>query len=144
MIRINKLYDVNKWKVSISNGYYGQDVDGAAIITPGNTSEDIKRILELPTIKSKLQEVLKLEYSFSRILPEKWNEYKIRYDDTEMANENHFTKISDEEWYKDYPFYHAIAVKLPINRFKIIDGHHRVKANMDKKLKVLACDFADY
>ncbi len=45
-------------------------------------------------------------------------------------------KIDKSNYYKDYPYYHGIAVKTP-EGYELIDGHHRCSENKDKKLSIL-------
>lgn len=142
--RILKVWDTNKWEVETCGGYYGEEVNGVVFSEIKSLEEKVERVLELNTIKEKIDYILLLEYG--HILPElKDKNYAlidISKGDVIFGSEGHYHKISNEDLshYSEKEYSGIRGIVLPKgDKYRLIDGYHRMySANDKKKVRVLS------
>jgi hypothetical protein len=141
--RVLKVWDLNKWEVNVCGGYYGDEVDSVKFEDVVKLAEKIEAVLELSSVKEKIEYVLTVEYG--SILPElKDKEYsliEISKDDVIFGSEGQYKKVSTEDLthYSNKEYSGIRGLLLPKGeKFRLIDGYHRMFAtNNKKKIRVL-------
>jgi hypothetical protein len=143
ILRTFKIYDPDKYDIIIENGYYGQEIEEVTLSDGVAKSVDValKALLELKTDKEKLLFILGLEYGFITPLL-KGRKFKIKEvslkDISEKSKRLVVKKVDNYDLIPEIPV--GIVIKQ-VNKYTIIDGHHRIsflqqKEKSNKKIKV--------
>ena len=135
----------NRWTVSVREGYYGEEVDGAylGLDCIKEINKHVSRILGYDSLKEKLEYCLMLEYSrVLDILSDKDYEInEINFGEIQFSetNRNHIELVSNQdldhyspENYDDLP---RGIVKQVGSKFYIIDGFHRILSMKDRPME---------
>jgi hypothetical protein len=132
ILSINKIYDVCKWEVGVEGGYYGQEIGDIFIDNKifDIFKKQIEQVLEFDNLTDKIKFILELEYGF--LLPElKDVEFELIEVSKDMidlsgSNQKHIRGISVLPYYlSEYKLPRGV-VKKSKDKFKIIDGFHRI------------------
>jgi len=139
-LRAKKVYNPENWDIGISNGYYGEEIDGVHF--HGGQKElnkELFKLLKMPFDK-QIEETLKLEYGF--LLPElenqKWVVSEISKSYLKLGNERWAKKILTDNYYNNdnMPEIKGLALKQG-NYYRLMDGYHRILALEDQKIKII-------
>jgi hypothetical protein len=144
IIRSYKIWENENWDIEVEGGYYGQEVNDVKIkeSVADKIEEELLIIFSLPSLKEKIEYLLKVEYG--KILPEITDcNYKfitIDKDDIIFGTEKHLDKVmkKDLDFYSDKN-YNGIRgiVKKSGDKWRVIDGYHRIFSTKWPKVKVL-------
>ena len=145
IIRSYKIWENENWNIEVEGGYYGQEVNDVRIkeSIADKIEEELLIVFSLPSLKEKIEYLLKVEYG--KILPElsncNYESIVIDKDDVIFGVEKHLNKVmkKDLDFYadKNYNGIRGIVVKSG-DKWRIVDGYHRIFTTKWPKLKVLA------
>jgi len=145
ILRSYKIWENENWDIEVDGGYYGQEVGDVTIkeSIADKIEEELWIVFSLPTLKEKIEYLLKVEYG--KILPEivdsNYESIVIDKDDIIFGVENHLKKVmkKDLDFYSDKN-YNGIRgiVKKSGDKWRVIDGYHRIFSTKFPKVKVLA------
>lgn len=139
VLRNNKIWDESKWDISVVGGYYGEEIGSIKLDSKfSNIQDDIESLLNLNSFKEKVNYLLHMEYGY--ILPEldgcDYEMSTISRSDAVFGSDGHYRKIQKEDL-SHYVLYSGISgiVKKDGDKYKIIDGYHRIYAGGLGKFK---------
>lgn len=145
IIRSYKIWESENWDIEIEGGYYGQETGDVTIkeSIADKIEEELLTVFSLPTLKEKIEYLLKVEYG--KVLPElsncSYESIVIDKDDVVFGVEKHLNKVmkKDLDFYADrnYSGIRGIVVKSG-DKWRIVDGYHRIFTTKWPRLKVLA------
>jgi len=144
IIRSYKIWENDNWYIEVEGGYYGQEVNDVRIkeSIADKIEEELLIVFSLPSLKEKIEYLLKVEYG--KILPElsncNYESIVIDKDDVVFGVEKHLNKVmkKDLDFYSDknYSGIRGIVVKSG-DKWRIVDGYHRIFTTKFPRLKVL-------
>jgi hypothetical protein len=144
IIRSYKIWESENWDIEIEAGYYGQETGDVTIkkTIADKIEEELLIVFALPTLKEKIEYLLKVEYG--KVLPELSNctyeSIVIDKDEVIFGVEKHLNKVmkKDLDFYSDknYSGIRGIVVKSG-DKWRIVDGYHRIFTTKFPRLKVL-------
>jgi hypothetical protein len=144
IIRSYKIWENKNWDIEIEGGYYGQETGDVTIkeSIADKIEEELLTVFSLPTLKEKIEYLLKVEYG--KVLPElsncSYESIVIDKDDIIFGTEKHLDKVmkKDLDFYSDknYSGLRGIVVKSG-EKWRVIDGYHRIFSTKFPKVKVL-------
>lgn len=144
IIRSYKIWENENWNIEVEGGYYGQEVGDVTIkeSIADKIEEELLTVFSLPSLKEKIEYLLKLEYG--KILPEiadsSYESIVIDKDDVIFGVEKHLKKVmkKDLDFYSDKN-YNSIRgiVKKSGDKWQVIDGYHRIFSTKFPRVKVL-------
>jgi hypothetical protein len=137
-----KVWDPNNWKVRVEQGYYGDEICGAFIVSDlaAEIDKKLTEILTLDSTTKKIEALLLLEYGY--LLPQlKGCEYHIstlKKNDIEIPQETYSRRLERNVVanYADYNLPRGVVL-LRNNRHRLIDGYHRMAALDSYKTDVI-------
>lgn len=145
ILRSYKIWENENWDIEVEDGYYGQEAGDVKIkeSIADKIEEELWTIFSLPSLKEKIEYLLKVEYG--KVLPElsncSYESILIDKDDVLFGVEKHLNKVmkKDLDFYSDknYSGIRGIVVKSG-DKWRIVDGYHRIFTTKWPKLKVLA------
>lgn len=145
ILRSYKIWENENWNIEIDGGYYGQETGDVTIkeAIADKIEADLWTVFALPTLKEKIEYLLKVEYG--KVLPElsncSYESIVIDKDDVVFGVEKHLNKVmkKDLDFYADrnYSGIRGIVVKSG-DKWRIVDGYHRIFTTKWPRLKVLA------
>lgn len=145
ILRSYKIWENDNWNIEIEGGYYGQETGDITIkeAIADKIEAELWTVFSLPTLKEKIEYLLKVEYG--KVLPELSNctyeSILIDKDDVIFGVEKHLHKVmrKDLDFYSDknYSGIRGIVVKSG-DKWRIVDGYHRIFTTKFPRLKVLA------
>lgn len=145
ILRSYKIWESENWDIEIEAGYYGQETGDVTIkeSIADKIEEELLTVFSLPTLKEKIEYLLKVEYG--KVLPElsncSYESIVIDKDDVVFGVEKHLNKVmkKDLDFYADrnYSGIRGIVVKSG-DKWRIVDGYHRIFTTKWPRLKVLA------
>lgn len=147
ILRINKIWNPEFWEINVSGGYYGQEVDEIVIIEDvvQKLNTQLETAFAIDNLRDRVEYLLNLEngYILETLKDVNYVVSIIDIDDIIFSNPEHKKRILIEELehYSDKK-YTGIrgVVKKCGDKFKIIDGYHRLSKTENSKVKVLVCD----
>jgi hypothetical protein len=136
-----KLYDNSAWFVSVSRGYYGEEIDSVKLENKKSISDWLYKLQVAETPKEKVFVALECEYGYilDDILEiEKWSIKDISRKDISIGQKDYYRKLEKEviDGYKDFPFPLATCF-IKDGKIRVIDGYHRLASNKSENIKVL-------
>ena len=144
IIRSYKIWESENWDIEIESGYYGQETGDVTIkkSIADKIEEELLTVFALPTLKEKIEYLLKVEYG--KVLPElsncSYESIVIDKEDVIFGVEKHLNKVmkKDLDFYSDknYSGIRGIVVKSG-DKWRIVDGYHRIFTTKFPRLKVL-------
>ena len=145
ILRSYKIWENENWDIEVDGGYYGQEAGNVTIkeTIADKIDEELWIVFSLPSLKEKIEYLLNVEYG--KILPElsncNYESIVIDKDDVVFGVEKHLNKVmkKDLDFYSDknYSGIRGIVVKSG-DKWRIVDGYHRIFTTKWPKLKVLA------
>jgi hypothetical protein len=145
ILRSYKIWENENWDIEVDGGYYGQEVGDVTIkeSIADKIEEELWIVFSLPSLKEKIEYLLKVEYG--KILPEiadaNYESIVIDKDDIIFGVEKHLKKVmkKDLDFYSDKK-YNGIRgiVKKSGDKWRVIDGYHRIFSTKFPRVKVLA------
>ena len=145
ILRSYKIWENENWDIEVESGYYGQEAGDVKIkeSVADKIEEELYIVFSLPSLKEKIEYLLKIEYG--KVLPElsncSYESITIDKDDVVFGTEKHLGKVmkKDLDFYSDknYNGIRGIVVKSG-EKWRIIDGYHRIFTTKWPKLKVLS------
>lgn len=145
ILRSYKIWENENWNIEIDGGYYGQETGDVTIkeAIADKIEAELWTVFALPTLKEKIEYLLKVEYG--KVLPElsncSYESIVIDKDDVIFGVEKHLHKVmkKDLDFYSDknYSGIRGIVVKSG-DKWRIVDGYHRIFTTKWPRLKVLA------
>ena len=147
ILRINKIWKPEFWIINVAGGYYGQEVDEIVLIEDMvlKLNTQLEVAFEVDRLKERIDYLLELENGFilEDIKEKKYTLSVIDIDDIIFPNPDHKRRVLTEELdhYSDKK-YSGIRgiVKKDYNKFKVIDGYHRLSKTENKLVKVLVVE----
>jgi hypothetical protein len=124
-------------------GYYGEEIDSVKIKNSHKLEELINIGLSINDLNKRIEYLLVLEYGY--LLPElekrDWELSEININDIIIRNEYHLNKVlqKDLEHYSNinYNNIKGIIILTENNKWKLIDGYHRISQVNSGFIKVL-------
>ena len=145
ILRSYKIWENENWDIEVEGGYYGQEAGNVTIkeTIADKIDEELWTVFSLPSLKEKIEYLLNVEYG--KVLPElsncNYESIVIDKDDVIFGVEKHLNKVmkKDLDFYSDknYSGLRGIVVKSG-DKWRIVDGYHRIFTTKWPKLKVLA------
>ena len=145
ILRSYKIWENENWDIEVEGGYYGQEAGNVTIkeTIADKIDEELWTVFSLPSLKEKIEYLLNVEYG--KVLPElsncNYESIVIDKDDVVFGVEKHLNKVmkKDLDFYSDknYSGIRGIVVKSG-DKWRIVDGYHRIFTTKWPKLKVLA------
>ena len=145
ILRSYKIWENENWDIEVDGGYYGQEAGNVTIkeTIADKIDEELWTVFSLPSLKEKIEYLLNVEYG--KVLPElsncNYESIVIDKDDVIFGVEKHLNKVmkKDLDFYSDknYSGLRGIVVKSG-DKWRIVDGYHRIFTTKWPKLKVLA------
>ena len=145
ILRSYKIWENENWNIEVEGGYYGQEAGNVTIkeSIADKIDEELWTVFSLPSLKEKIEYLLKVEYG--KILPElsncNYESIVIDKDEVIFGVEKHLNKVmkKDLDFYADrnYSGIRGIVVKSG-DKWRIVDGYHRIFTTKWPRLKVLA------
>lgn len=139
-----KLWEKKSFIIKISDGYYGEEIDGIFLKSDiaNKIEKEIEYVNNLTTVKEKIEYLLLLEYG--NVLPKLQNCFyeieKIEKSKIIFGSNSHYDKVKNKclEFYSDdkYDKIRGIAIEEG-DKYKIIDGYHRVHMNSKADVKLI-------
>jgi len=143
ILTLHKAWETSTWEVEVTGSYYGDEIGDITLSDSifKQVSKDCYDMLQLTTIGDKLRYVLTLEYGYllGDIQEADFDIIEITKEqiDFDKLNQNHIQNIKN----KDLSFYNPDKYNLPRgvvrksgDKYKIIDGFHRIISADDKKV----------
>jgi hypothetical protein len=145
ILRSYKIWENENWDIEVEDGYYGQETGDVKIkeSIADKIEEELMTVFSLPSLKEKIEYLLNVEYG--KVLTElsncSYESIVIDKDDVLFGVEKHLNKVmkKDLDFYSDknYSGIRGIVVKSG-DKWRIVDGYHRIFTTKWPKLKVLA------
>ena len=132
--KIHELFLPELYYAQVARGYYGEEIEGV-YFEKEKFFKDLEEFLIIKDISKKTEFLLKLEYGEipKNLLNKKWSivnalPSKIDFNKSKILNSG--------DYYKDYKGVKALCLEIN-NKYKLIDGHHRMFDNSNKKIRIL-------
>jgi hypothetical protein len=136
-----KLYDGDNWYVEVEGGYYGEEIGTVKPISDINNklADYLVKLYFSKTTKERFLVTLESEYGYILESIEELDNFEIRNiakKDIIFGNDGHYKKCEDHDKYehKDYPLGFVI---IDGDKYKLIDGYHRLLATKEKNVDVV-------
>jgi len=131
------LWDGDNFYVSTDPGYYGEEIGGIFLEGTTKLEEDLKTVLDLPTLKQKVEFLLNIEYGYILDELEDCSYFfkTIGKSSISIGNDSYRKKV-DHTLYEDYEGVFGIVLEKN-HTFRLIDGFHRVLSTKEDNLRVL-------
>jgi len=149
----NKLTDAD-FECQVGGGYYGEEMDGitldswdiidqleGVIDIKLNRKRKIEKLNSAQLEDEKIRKILIMEYGYllDELKDAKFSIIEVSPNDIVFPSEKHFNELNEER-VKKYTNHDGICgiVKQKNDKYKVIDGYHRIKANLNKrKIKLI-------
>jgi hypothetical protein len=147
VLRINKLWNTSKWEIEVGGGYYGQEISSIKLRQDiiEKLEIDLERAFDISDLNKRIEFLLEIEngWILDEIKGLKYTIQEIDRDDLIFGNLEHYKRVQREDldFYSDKN-YKGIRglVKKNGDKWKIIDGYHRLSKTENRKVKVLVCN----
>jgi hypothetical protein len=144
ILRKYKIWQPDLYDIEVEGGYYGQEIGSIRLVSNIATKimDDINEALSIDTLKGRIEFLLYLEYG--NILPELVNcEYEllsVNKSDIIFGSLSHHkkVKVKDLNFYEDVNYNGIRGIILEKdNKYRLIDGYHRIHITKGHKVNVL-------
>lgn len=145
ILTINKVWNEDSWFPRVSGGYYGEEIEDILLqpVIFEKISNEIQSIINLDTLEEKTFYLLQLEYGkvLDNLVGKKISVQIVDYDKLEFSQKSHLEKVASKEL-KHYENYKGIKglVKRYGEKYRVIDGYHRLFSNKLKKVSVIVVE----
>jgi len=129
-----KVWNPEAWDVRVCGGYYGEEIEGVYLKKGEEIETKIMEVLCLDSVDAQIEALMVLEYGYLLDTLRDCHYEICTIDKTKISHQReHYVKLDREtvESYKDYPYPRGI-VKAQDNRYRLIDGYHRVAASPEQ------------
>jgi hypothetical protein len=140
--RISRYFKIwDNIEVDKTGGFYGEEIESITISNSEKLVELINKGLSINDLNSRVEYLLGLEYGY--LLPElenrNWELSEINIDDIEIRNESHLESVSNKvlNHYNNYKGIMGVVILTKNDKWRLIDGYHRLSKCKKGKVKVL-------
>lgn len=144
ILRINKAYNVENWRILKEEGYYGQEIESVKIENKLALKLDslVKESLNIDNIKQRVEYLINLEYGYilDSLVDKNYKVKEIDKSKLIFSNESHYKNVSSKklDYYSDSNYKNIRGIALEYgDKFKLIDGYHRSFSSNKEKIKLL-------
>lgn len=135
----NKIYNGDNWHVSVSHGYYGEEVDGI-FLENNDVKDKIKQLINLNK-DNRIRFALQDEYGFilDNIKSAVFDVATVSTKQLNIGNRDYVKKVTPGLYKDDYNFPIGVYRKNG-DKFILVDGYHRyidLAANKDKMVDII-------
>jgi hypothetical protein len=142
ILRINKIYEPDKWNIKIISGYYGEEIENIKLFNniAKKIDKELQKAFEIVDLTKRIEYLLELEYGY--ILPElngcKYELKDINREDIIIGNTQQYNKTSKEsiDHYIEYDCIKCVVIQKG-SKYRLIDGHHRFFTSSGDKLRTI-------
>jgi hypothetical protein len=145
VLRHSELTKIDLWKVNITGGYYGEEVDGVRFTCSHDIINLLSELFDKPE-HERINYILTNEYGY--LLPDaedrKWKIETALTSNIMVNNKSHYIRLNKDiiEKYeriieKDKNYIICICLKNGDN-FRLIDGYHRFAASSEKQIRIIS------
>jgi hypothetical protein len=142
ILRINKIWKPEYWEVNVCGGYYGQEIDDILLNEElvQKISNQIEESFKIDNLEARIEYLLELENGFllekikvvevievdisDIYFPNKVRKSNLKLDELDHYSDRKYTGIRG-------------VVKKDDDKFRVIDGYHRLSKTENKIVKVL-------
>lgn len=146
IFRSSKIWEKNLWHIEACGGWYGEEIDSVKIIPSVASKLEIQlfEALSISSFTERMEYLLKLEYG--KLLPVLkdclYEIIQVKKEDLILGSKKNVEAVKDEiliNGLKHYIEYNGIkGIVIPKgNKFRVIDGYHRIFVNEDNYPKVI-------
>lgn len=136
------LREQSSWDIEVEGGYYGEELGEVKLNKDvAETLSNILLSLENATDNQAIETALQVEYGF--VLPtlkdKNWTLERVAVAELELKNKHHAANL-DEEQVVSYRIDEKPVVGLVLhldNKYRVIDGYHRITAAKKNKKNVV-------
>jgi len=144
ILRINKIWKPEFWEVNICGVYYGQEIDDILLNEDlvQKINNDLEIALKIDDLRERIEFLLEKENGFilDGLKDKEYKQFTISINDIYFPNLGRKSnlKLDEMDYYSDkkYTGIRGI-VKRDGNKFRVIDGYHRLSKTENKLVKVL-------
>lgn len=144
ILRINKIWKPEFWEINICGGYYGEEVDDILLDEDlvQKINEDLEIALKIDNLENRIEFLLEKENGFilGGLKDKEYKQSIISINDIYFPNRDRKSnlKLDEMEYYSDkkYTGIRGI-VKKDAEKFRVIDGYHRLSKTESKLVRVL-------
>lgn len=141
------ILDVDNWEVSVSRGYYGEEIDGVGPVSSVTSSlvKELTKLLDEDNESPYKRIKIALEAEYGYLIPKLQNaEYAVMVVEVspsviQMGNDDYMRKVSKKtlEFYAEYKLPRGVCINNGRDAFRLIDGYHRVTSALQNKLDTI-------
>ena len=146
ILRISKIWEKNVWDINVCSGYYGEEIEDVKFLdeVASILQDQINLALSINSFTERMEYLLILEYG--NVLPELedclYEIIQVKKEDLILGSESNIKSVKDEmliNGLKHYSDYNGIkGIVIPNgDKFRVIDGYHRIFVNKDNYPKVI-------
>jgi uncharacterized phage protein (TIGR01671 family) len=137
----------SNWEIEVGGGYYGQEIESFKLKEDiiGRLETDLESAFEITDLTKRIEFILNLEngWIIDEVKDSKYELQEVDRDDIIFGNLEHYKRVQREDldFYSDrnYKGIRGI-VKKNGDKWKIIDGYHRISKSENRKVKDLVCN----
>ena len=146
ILTILKVWDVDNWNAEIQAGYYGDEIGDVLIKSElfDTISNHINQVLNLETLKSKIEYILKLEYGYilDSLKDKEYSVIQVDVEDLDFGQDKHLKNVlhknleyySDKEYLRDS--IRGVAYYSQ-SKWRVVDGYHRLTQTKFPKVRII-------
>jgi hypothetical protein len=146
VLTICKIWDIDNWNAKVTGGYYGDEVGDISIEEDifKEVSKHIDSIMDLETLKDKIDYVLKLEYGFilDKIKDKDYHIVVVESNDLDFGQDKHYKNVLHKtlDYYSDREYLgnsiRGVAY-LDNGKWRVVDGYHRLTQTKFPKVMII-------
>jgi len=139
ILRHFKIWKNNCWYIEVKYGYYGEEVTG--VFFEKNTIQKIENKINeafsITSLTERVKYLIILEYK--RLLPEisnsKFELITLPVNSLEFGSKTHYGNVNKEDLshYRNYDGIMGLVTKKTNDKYRIIDGYHRLSVAVNMK-----------
>lgn len=142
ILTATKMYEPNNWEINICGGYYGEEID-SVLIDNDKLKEWLIKFVKLGTDVDKIKLALECEYGYVLDKLIELNNLDIKtipVKDIIVPQKEHYTKLELDivDKYKEYDLPRCLVVKEGNDKYRLIDGYHRMSASNEDNVLAIA------
>jgi hypothetical protein len=134
-------WNSDNFEISLSNGYYGEEVEDAILIesVAVKIENQLGEAFNINELSRRIEYLLKLEYGYllDTLKGKNYEFITIDKSDILFGSKSQYRKVKnmDLSYYKSYKSFRGIVIEQN-NKYQLIDGYHRCLSS-DGKIKVI-------
>jgi hypothetical protein len=146
ILTILKVWDFDNWNAQIVAGYYGDEIGDVLIKSElfDTISTHINQVLNLETLKSKIEYILKLEYGYilDSLKDKEYSVIQVNVEDLDFGQDKQLKNVlhknleyySDKEYLRDS--IRGVAYYSQ-SKWRVVDGYHRLTQTKFPKVRII-------